>query len=266
MSDDYILTEVRDGVGTITLNRPEVLNALSPEMTDRLARITLQFQHDPAVRCVVFRGNGPSFLSGTDVAQMHHWLTEEREQHLAEIETKVLRSHEIIQNLRRMPKPVIAAVHGAVAGLGCGILLAADLAIARDDTFMMVAYRHVGLSADCGVSHFLPRLLGERRALQLGLLGERIDATTGLEFGLFNWVVDVDFFNDKIDKVVVSIMRGPALALAEIKRLYRASHDNSWNEQSHQEAESIAALAATADHLEGVAAFVEKRRPGFVGR
>ena len=92
------------------------------------------------------------------------------------------------------------------------------------------------------------------------------DATTGLEFGLFNWVVDADSFNDKIDKVVVSIMRGPALALAEIKRLYRASHDNSWNEQSHQEAESIAALAATADHLEGVAAFVEKRRPGFVGR
>lgn len=264
-SGELILVEVKDGVGSITFNRPEALNALTPEMTQELVDITYGLERNADVRCVVLRGNGSAFTSGTDVAQMYTWLTEARDEHLAQIEQKVIRSHQFIYHLRRMNKPVVAAVHGAIAGLGCGILMAADLVVARSDAYFLIAYRHVGLTVDCNISYFLPRMIGERRALQLAMLGEKVDSARALELGLFNWVVDEDEFEAKVNEVVRRLVNGPTLALAGIKTLYRNSLEMSFDQQSHREAESIAQVAGTHDHLEGVKAFVEKRKPVFRG-
>lgn len=261
----HVLTEVSDGIGTITLNRPELLNAQSQEMIDALIDVTWRFERDPAVRCVVLRGAGRAFMAGADINRLHRTLVDTREQYLANMEQRVVRSHQIMYQLRRMPKPVLAAVHGAVAGIGCGLMLSADLVVARQDAFLSIAYRHIGLTVDGGISYLLPRLVGERRALQLGLLGERIDAATALDFGLFNWVMEDAEFEAQVAKIARRLATGPTHALGRIKQLYRSSLEASWDQQLHREAESIASAAATRDHLEGMAAFIEKRKPEFKG-
>lgn len=266
MSEEaHVLVAVSDGVGTITLNRPDLLNAQSQEMIDSLIVATHRFERDETVRCVVLRGAGRAFMAGADLNRLHRSLTETREQYLRQMEERVIRSHQIMYQLRRMEKPVIAAVHGAIAGIGCALMMATDLVVARDDAFMSIAYRHVGLTVDGGISYLLPRIVGERRALQLALLGERIDAATALDYGLFNWVVGEDEFEDRVASLARKLAGGPTLALGSIKRLYRSSQENAWDQQLHREAESIASAAGTRDHLEGISAFLEKRKPSFNG-
>jgi 2-(1,2-epoxy-1,2-dihydrophenyl)acetyl-CoA isomerase len=165
-----------------------------------------------------------------------------------------------------MQKPVLIAVQGAAAGFGLSIVAAADLAIAADDAFFSLAYRHIGLTADGGASYFLPRIVGERRALEIALLGERFSAQKALEWGLLNWVVPRASLEEEAWKIARKLAEGPTLALGQAKRLLRTSLETTWDEQSAREAESVAAMAATADHLEGVTAFVEKRKPRFTGR
>ena len=263
---EHILSEVKDGIGTITLNRPEVLNALSSEMGDGLIAATARFERDPAVRCVLIRGAGEHFMAGGDVKGFHKSLTEDRAGHVARLEMRVIKAHQTIYQLRRMAKPVLVSVQGAAAGFGLSLILAADLAIAGDDAFFTLAYRHIGLSADGGATYFLPRVVGERRALEIALLGERFTAQKALEIGILNWVVPRAALAEETAKLARKLADGPTAALGKAKELIRASFDNSWDEQSHREAEGLAAVAATDDHLEGVTAFVEKRKPGFKGR
>ena len=165
-----------------------------------------------------------------------------------------------------MPKPVLASIHGAVAGFGLSLVMASDLAVASDDAIFTLAYRHIGLSADGGASYFLPRIVGERRALEIALLGERFDAAKAKEFGLLNWVVPRDELTDATEKMARRLADGPTLALGRAKQLIRSSLDNSWDEQSHREAEAIAEMVKTEDHQEGLTAFLEKRHPRFQGR
>lgn len=263
---EHILAEVEDGIGTITLNRPEALNALSPEMGEGLIEWTARFERDRGVRCVVIRGAGEHFMAGGDVKGFHKSLSEDRENHLAQLEMRVVRAHQTIYQLRRMAKPVLASVQGAVAGFGLSMILAADLAIAGDDAYFTLAYRHIGLSADGGATYFLPRIVGERRALEIALLGERFSAQKALELGILNWVVPRAALAQETATLARRLADGPTIALGKAKELIRASLDNSWDEQSHREAEALAAAAATEDHVEGVGAFIEKRQPVFKGR
>mgnify|MGYP000114206163 CR=1 FL=1 len=265
-AEQHVQTELVDGIATITLNRPEALNALSPRMTDALIEHTASAECDDRVRCLVLRGNGRAFMAGGDVKGMREALTTDREGHLARTEMRVLRAHQFVAQLRRMRKPVLAAVQGPVAGIGLGISLAADFVVARDDAYFLMAYRHIGLSADGGATYFLPRLVGERRALEYALLGDRIPAAEALACGLVNRVVPAAQFEAVTADIARRLADGPTRALGAVKQLIRTSFESTWDQHSHREAESIAAAAATQDHLEGVTAFVEKRRPVFAGR
>jgi 2-(1,2-epoxy-1,2-dihydrophenyl)acetyl-CoA isomerase len=261
-----VLCEVKDGIGWLTLNRPEALNALSMDMRDSLIDWTAKLEKDDACRCVVIRGAGTHFMAGGDIRGFHKSLTEDRETHLANFEMRVVKAHQLIYQLRRMKKPVVASVQGAAAGFGLSLILACDLAIASDDAFFTLAYRHIGLSADGGATYFLPRVVGERRALEIALLGDRFDAKKALDVGILNWIHPRDQLAAETEKLARKLADGPTVALATAKALIRGSLDNSWDEHSHREAEGLAACAATADHFEGVSAFIEKRKPAFKGR
>jgi len=262
----HLLTEVTDGVGIITFNRPERLNALSPELVEGFIDATQWFEKDASVRCVLIRGAGETFMAGGDVKGFHESLVENREAHAASMERRVVTGHLSIHRLRRMPKPVIVAVQGAAAGFGLSVVCASDLAIAADDAIFSLAYRHIGLTADGGVSYFLPRIVGERRALEIALLGERFTAAKALDWGLLNWTVPKAELQDKALEIAAHLASGPTRALAGAKRLLRGSLESTWDQQSAREAELIGETVGSDDHLEGVTAFIEKRKPVFTGR
>jgi 2-(1,2-epoxy-1,2-dihydrophenyl)acetyl-CoA isomerase len=266
MSAPHATAEVKDGIGWLTLNRPESLNALSPEMTDLLIKHSAEFEKDPAVRCVVIRGAGTHFMAGGDIKGFHKSLTEDRERHLANFEMRVVKAHQTIYQIRRMNKPVLASVQGAAAGFGLSLILNCDLAIASDDSFFTLAYRHIGLSADGGATYFLPRIVGERKALEIALLGERFTAQEAKDNNILNWIVPRDKLATETEKMARKLADGPTFALGIAKKLLRTSLDNSWDEHSHREAEGLAACAATDDHAECLNAFLEKRKPAFKGR
>jgi 2-(1,2-epoxy-1,2-dihydrophenyl)acetyl-CoA isomerase len=262
----HVLAEVKDGIGWLTLNRPDALNALSMEMRDLLIEHTARFEKDAAVRCVVIRGAGTHFMAGGDIRGFHKSLTSERVAHLAGFEMRVVKAHQAIYQIRRMNKPVVASVQGAAAGFGLSLILNCDLAIAADDAFFTLAYRHIGLSADGGATYFLPRIVGERKALEIALLGDRFSAQEAKDQNILNWVVHKDKLTEETEKLARKLADGPTFALGVAKRLIRTSFDNSWDEHSHREAEGLAACAATDDHFEGLNAFLEKRTASFKGK
>jgi len=268
MTDEpHVLAEVADGIGWITLNRPEQLNTLSPQMKEIMFETTARFERDAAVRCVVIRGNGRHFMAGGNIKAFDESLSHgDREAYFRGFEARVVDAHQTIYHLRRMQKPVLASIHGAVAGFGMSLMMASDLAIAGDDAIFTLAYRHIGLSADGGASYFLPRIVGERRALEIALLGERFDARKAQEWGLLNWVVPRADLEAETAKLARRLADGPTLALGRAKQLIRNSLDHSWDEQSHREAEAIADMVRTEDHHEGLRAFIEKRPPQFKAR
>jgi len=258
--------ELADGVASIILDRPEAGNALTPDMVEALILVTTELENDTDIRCVILRGTGDNFAAGGDVKGFHKSLTQDRAAHLAGMERRVANGNGAVHRLRRMRKPVLASVQGAVAGYGLSMFLSADLAIAADNAFFLMAYRHIGLTPDGGSSHLLPRLIGERRAMELTLMGNRIDAATALAWGMLNWTVPAEELAARTDKIARGLANGPTYALGHAKRLIRAAFASSWDDQVARENEQIAHSVASADHLEGVQAFVEKRQARFVGR
>lgn len=258
---DVVLVSVQNGVATITLNRPQVLNAMDGEMMLKLRPIAEALQHDRSVRTVVLRGEGAAFMAGGDVSVFYD--------HLAELPELIVRwgreMHFAFLALRRMGKPVLASVHGAVAGAGFSLMCAADLAIAAADTRFTLAYTNIGASPDGGSSHFLPRLVGYRKAMELTLLPDRFDAETACTLGLVNWVVPNDKLAEETAALALRLANGPTHAYAEAKRLMNQSLGTSMETQMEEELLAFSRCAGTADLKEGVTAFVEKRRPIFKG-
>ena len=254
------------GVAPATVNRPESGNAYDEGMLGLLADGVGQLAGNESIRALVIRGAGTHFMAGGDIRGFHKSLTTEKEAHLAGFEMRVVKAHQAIYQIRRMNKPVLASVQGAAAGFGLSLILNCDLAIASDDAFFTLAYRHIGLSADGGATYFLPRVVGERKALEIALLGERFTAQEAKAQNILNWVVPKEKLAEETAKMARKLADGPTFALGVAKRLIRTSFDNSWDEHSHREAEGLAACAATEDHFEGLSAFLEKRKAAFKGR
>lgn len=258
---ESVLCSVTDAVATITLNRPHVMNALDAAMIGRLRAVCEQVERDAAVRAVVLRGAGPAFLAGGDVSVFRANLPQ-MPQRVREIAGEL---HHAILALRRAPKPVLASVHGAVAGAGVSLMTAADLAVAAEGTRFTMAYSRIGTSPDGGSTYFLPRLVGYRKALELMLLADTFDAQAALDAGLVNWVVRAEALSTETDRIAHRLAHGATLAFGETKRLINESYDHALAAQLNAEVEAFARCAGTRDFAEGVTAFVEKRKPNFKG-
>jgi len=258
---DTVLYSVADGVATILLNRPQVMNALDARMIVQLREAAERAEHDTQARAVVIRGAGPAFLAGGDVAMFHANLTKMP----ALVREGAPELHRAILALRRASKPVLASVHGAVAGAGVSVMAAADLAIAADGTKFTMAYSRLGTSPDGGATYSLPRLVGMRKALELILLSDAIEAREALRLGLVNWVVGAEQLAAETESIARRLAQGATAAFAEIKKLLNQSYDQTLAAQLNAEVEAFARCAGTRDFAEGVTAFVEKRKPQFNG-
>ena len=258
-----VLLQREGGVATLTLNRPDALNVLDEAMVRGLLEHLTAIANDAAVRVVVLRGAGPHFMAGGDIrmfAALRPLPPAERTARFAQFVVPV---HAALELLVRLPQPVVARVHGACAGFGMSLMCACDLAIASDDAYFSTSYRQIGLTPDGSGTWSLPRVVGPRKAMELFLLSPRIDAKEAAAIGLVNRVVPAAELDAAVDRVVRSLADGPALALANAKRLLRASPGRSLSEQLNAEAASIAQCAGTADFVEGITAFLEKRPPRF---
>lgn len=258
-----VLTEIEQGTATVTLNRPEVLNALGPDMARDLHHALVGVAEDENVRCAVLRGAGGGFMAGGDIAYFQRALPGLRAGRANELDPIFEHVHGIVATLRDMPVPVVAVLHGAVAGFGVSLAAACDLSIAAEDTRFTLAYCHIGTSPDGGSSYILPRVIGFKRAMELALLGERFDARQALAWGLINRAVPADALESAAQEWVARLAAGPRFAHGRTKALLYHSLDHSFTEQVRAEEEAFKQCAQTADFAEGVAAFMEKRKAKF---
>jgi len=262
-----VLLQVIDGVATLTLNRPEVLNTISVEMMEDLAKAVAELKRDTSVEVIVLEGAGDHFMAGGDIKDFEKHLDLSAPARLATF--KAMIEHHInptMITLQGMHQPVIAKVRGACAGFGLSFMLGCDLAIAADNAKFTAAYANIGLPADGGMSYFLPRMIGRRRTLELLMLAERFDAAEAHRLGLVTEVVPAADLDEAVASLVRRLKTGARHAYGEIKRLTNASLEAPFETQLQSEAEAFARCAASEDFAEGVRAFLGKRKPAFKGR
>ena len=255
--------QVRDGAATILLNRPEVLNAWNRQFGVDLLSAVETAAGDPAVRAVVIRGAGRGFSSGADLRDFSGDVTSEGHPDVRKVLTE--RYHPIITGIRRMPKPVLAAVHGPAVGIGLSLALAADLVLAAESAYFLLAFVNIGLVPDGGSSLFVPTRIGFARTTEMAMLGERVPAPKALEWGLINRVVPDDAFEDEVSALTKRLAGGPTRSYAGTKRQLNNWLYTQMDEQLELEADIQQEMAATGDFMEGVAAFAQKRSAGFTG-
>jgi 2-(1,2-epoxy-1,2-dihydrophenyl)acetyl-CoA isomerase len=262
----HVAVQRRDAVFEITLNRPEILNAVNRETIAALAAAVAEAGDDPAARAVLLRSAGTHFCAGGDItmfAELISLTPAERQKALYGIVDTL---HPLLVRMRHMPKPVVAAVQGAAAGFGLSLVLAADLALAAEDAVFTSGYIHLGTSPDGGMTATLPRIVGLKHAAELMLLGDRFDARRALELGLVNRVVPAEKLGAEAAALATRLAAGPTHAYGRTKALLQATLGDAFDAQLRRETESFAACAASEDFAEGVRAFLEKRAPVFTGR
>jgi 2-(1,2-epoxy-1,2-dihydrophenyl)acetyl-CoA isomerase len=266
MADTPVLYEKRGSIVTITLNRPETLNAMNEPMMAEFERLLMVVEADADVRAVVLTGAGRGFSSGGD--QKRDRSTEGQEKFFADDAggTLVERLHRCVLRLQQLPKPVIGCIKGVAAGAGCNLALATDLRIAADTARFVEAFTRIGLVPDGGGTYFLPRLVGTAKAMELVLLAEIIDAQEALRIGLVNWVVPAGQLAAETQKLAERLAQGPTVAYGLAKTGLYQGLQMSLGEVLNMEAHNQRIASRTQDRLEGVAAFREKRPPHFIGR
>ncbi|MEI7770368.1 MAG: enoyl-CoA hydratase-related protein [Chloroflexales bacterium] len=256
MSEPTILYATDGPVATITLSRPEVYNALNAQLHGELMAALRQAERDPAVRCVVITGAGKAFCSGQDLREFADLGAG------LDIGARLRESYNpLVHKIRSMALPVIAAVNGPAVGAGMSLALACDFRLAAMSASFAAAFVNIGLIPDCGTIYFLPRLIGQARALELCVTGATIDAPTASEWGLVNLLAADDEFPAAVRQFAESLADRPAATVSLIKRALEMSQYSDLAQVLEYEAQAQVVAGAHPDFAEGVAAFRAKRRP-----
>jgi 2-(1,2-epoxy-1,2-dihydrophenyl)acetyl-CoA isomerase len=257
------LSATKDGVLTLTLNRPDALNALTAAMLKGLAEAVTKAGRDKAVRVIALTGAGRAFSAGADLGDVKKRMKDGTFEHGDELRRTF---NPLILAIRRVEKPVICAINGTAAGAGASLALACDLKICADDAKFINAFSKVGLIPDSGLTWLLPRTMGLSFALEHAWLAKSISAERALALGLVNRVVPAAELPAAMGETLCSLFAVPPLALALTKRaMNRALEAPSLEDQLETEAQLQSFLGKTKDHAEGVASFLEKRAPKFTG-
>jgi 2-(1,2-epoxy-1,2-dihydrophenyl)acetyl-CoA isomerase len=262
MSDSAVTLTIQDGRARLLLNRSDAGNAIDRALVSALLDHAKALEERDDVRVVTLAAAGKAFCVGGDL------------KHFASAGDDVARAvrsladplHEALELLSGIDAPVVAAVNGVAAGAGMSLVCAADLVIAAESARFTMAYTAAGLSPDCGATWFLPRIIGVRRAAELMLLNDRLDARAAAALGIVTRVVSDEDLESEVEALAASLATGPTRAYGAVKRLLRASATATLEDQLAEESATIAELAAAPDGREGVAAFLAKRAPVFEGR
>ena len=263
MSEPTILSDIRDGIARITLNRPDRLNSFTAAMHGELRAALERVQADASVRVLLLTGAGRGFCAGQDLG----------DRAVAPGEAPVDLGHSIetyyrplVLTLRTLPMPVVCAVNGVAAGAGANLALACDIVVAARSAAFIQAFCKIGLVPDSGGTYFLPRLVGPARAMGLAMLGDKLTAEQAAQWGLIWKVVDDAELGAAVDALLAQLAQAPTRGLAAIKRALHASQTNALPAQLDLERDLQRELGNSDDYREGVAAFLEKRAPRFTGR
>ncbi|HEY2770008.1 MAG TPA: enoyl-CoA hydratase [Solirubrobacteraceae bacterium] len=262
MSYETIIWETSSGVGRLTLNRPQTLNAWTAQFGEELKHVVEHEAADDAIRAVLVTGAGRGFSSGADLRAGFDPAEDGRPNIRKELHEVY---HPVIAGIRRLRKPVVAAVNGPAVGIGCSLALACDLVMIAESAYMGLAFVNVGLMPDGGSTALVPPAVGKSRAFQMALLGDRVSSQQALDWGLVNWVHPDGRLLDEANSLVDRLAAGPTRSYASSKHALNHMIYRHLDEQLELEANLQHDLGRTHDFLEGVTAFAEKRPPQFKG-
>ena len=260
MDYETILYTLDEGVLTITLNRPDVLNAFNRKMTAEIQDALKKAERDATVRCIVFTGAGRAFSSGEDLKAR----TAEGNSDFGS--TLRDRYNPIVLKMRNIEKPVLGSINGVAAGAGCSLALACDMRIASEKARFIEVFVRVGLVPDSGSAFFLPRLVGLGKALEMAFLGDEVGAEEALRIGLVNRVVPPEELESATRELALRLAKGPTKAIGLAKRAMNRALHMDLEQILDYEVYAQETAGASADHEEGLAAFSEKRLPNFTGK
>ena len=261
MAYETILYDAADGVATVTLNRPDKLNAFNDQMIGETLDALKTAGRDAATRCVVLTGAGRAFSSGQDLGDF-----QQRGEATSIAEHLRHGYHRLIRQMVTLEKPIVGAINGIAAGAGCGVALAADIRVAAASASFMLAFSRIGLIPDSGVNWFLPRLIGYARAYEMAVTAERVPADKALAWGMVNRVVPGEQLPEIAAAYARQLADGPTLAFGLTKRAMNRSWEMTLDEALAYEAHLQEVAGRSQDNREGIAAYLEKRPPAFSGR
>lgn len=265
MAYSKIKTSVADGIGVITLADPSTLNAAGLDLMDELQQAFAAMKADPTVRCVVLTGEGRGFCSGANLSGRGPAAeTPDPEGPDAGASLEAV-YNPFVTSLREYPVPIVTAVNGVAAGVGCSLALMGDIIVAAESAYFLQAFRRIGLVPDGGSTYLLPRLIGKARAMEMTLLGDKVPAKTALDWGLVNRCVADDQLMATAMELAKALATGPK-ALGAIRKLVWESLDEEWAAQLHAERVAQKTAGRTEDSREGILAFLQKRPAEFKGR
>jgi len=259
MNFKFLTLSIENGAALVTLNRPEVYNALNDEITFELQDALQNINEDDSVRVVVLTGSGKAFCSGQDLKSV---VGKSDFSYKDSVEK---RYNPIVMAMRNMPKPIICRLNGIAAGAGCSLALACDMIIASEDAYLVQAFINIGLVPDSGSTYFMPRLVSATKAFELCTMGGKISAAEALLLGIVNKVVPNDQLDAATKGYVDYFAHAPTRTIGLIKQMLQKSGSSTVEEMLALEASTQEIAGHTDDHREGVRAFLEKRKPSFKG-
>jgi 2-(1,2-epoxy-1,2-dihydrophenyl)acetyl-CoA isomerase len=257
--------EVDGRMGTLTLNRPDALNAMSPELIGELTIAAAWLADRAPIRALIVTGAGRAFCAGGDVNWFKRGVTEDAVDLPSQVRRGAEQLHNAIVDIRRIPYPVIAAINGPAAGAGMSLALSADIRIASEGAFLAIAYGRIGAAPDGGMTYFLPRVVGPAKALELALNDPNLDANSALDAGLVSEVVPADQLLRRAREKAEKLATKAPYYVRRTKRLLHQSIENSINDHLQLERHGIADSMATKDLKRGVTAFFAGEQPEFQG-